>query len=45
MGNKKAPTWGQGWKSGVDTLFSNIRAAVVNVFVLLATIGRAGGAR
>ncbi len=46
MGNEKAPTeTGQGWESGVDSFFSNIRAAVVKVFVLLATIGRAGGVR
>jgi len=46
MSTKKAPTRGdQGWKSGVNNLFSNIHAAVVKVFVLLATIGRAGGAR
>ncbi|EFL52629.1 hypothetical protein DesfrDRAFT_0735 [Solidesulfovibrio fructosivorans JJ]] len=45
MSTKKAPTGGQGWKSGVDSFFSNIRAAVVKVFVLLAIIARAGGAR
>ena len=46
MSTKKAPTrGGQGWKSGMDTLFSAIKAAVVKLFVALAVVGRAGGAR
>lgn len=46
IGEVKAPTrGGQGKKSGMDTLSSAIKAAVVKVFVIMAAVGRAGGAR
>jgi hypothetical protein len=46
MSTKKAPTrGGRGKKSGVDSFFSAIKAAVVKVFVVLAVVGRAGGCK
>jgi hypothetical protein len=46
MSTPKAPTeTGHGWESGVNSFFSSIRAVVVKIFIVLATIGRAGGAR
>ena len=46
MTTKKAPTrGGQGWKNGVDNLFSYVKAAVVKCVFVVAIVGRAGGAR
>lgn len=46
MTKEKAPTrGGPGWKSGVDGFFSNSCVAVVKVFILLAALSRARGAR
>lgn len=46
MDTKKAPTeTGQGWKRGVDNLFSTILRAIVKSLFIAAAVGQTGGAR
>lgn len=45
MTTKKAPTKGQGKKMSAGNALFAAKAVVVKVFVIMAAVGRAGGAR